>query len=394
MKEFDAALLSLQRRWGVAVFLYALGLAGLGVFLRLYLSLTQALLWLGMSALVGFYILSYLYTRLPENRRPEELHLLPSFGPGTMLTLIGGWLLAALGGFILIARPEGPIAWLPALLFLASLLADLFDGYLARRFHHVTLLGKELDMTLDGMGVLLATVLVVRWGQWPFWFVIVGLARYLFIWGLQWRERKNLPIQELKDSEIRRLLAGMQRGFLFVAMWPMVPAWLATATGLAFVLPFLVNFTYDWLVASTVIDDNDPEFRKALHALQSWMYGPVSLGLRVVASLLVALLLWRAWAHLDAFSLALQGMWGAPPWVASLAVGMGLVLAACLLLGIVPRLAAVLLYAPVSLILAADMSFWLGLAAFYGLTAVILLGPGPWTLWQPEARVFTRRLGS
>ncbi len=378
----------------MAVFLYASGLAGLGLCLRLFLPLTQALLWLGMSALVGFYILSYLYTWLPENRRPDELHLLPTFGPGTALSLLGGWLLAALGGFILISRPEGPIAWLPAMLFGASLLADLFDGYWARRRHHVTVLGKELDMTLDGLGVLLATVLVVRWGQWPFWFVIVGLARYLFIWGLQWRERKDLPIQELKDSEIRRLLAGMQRGFLFVAMWPIVPAWLSTATGLAFVLPFLVNFTYDWLVASTVIDDNDPEFRKALHALQSLMYGPVSLGLRVLTSFLVALLLWQVWAQLDVFSLALQGMWGAPPWVASLVVGMGLVFSACLLLGIAPRLAAILLYAPVALILAADMSFWLGLAAFYGLTAVILLGPGPWALWQPEVRVFTRRLGS
>ncbi len=392
--SYDAILASLQKRWGVTVALYALGLASLGLFLRVHLPLGQTLLWLGMSGLVGFYILSYLYIRLPENIRPGDLEPLPTLGPGTALSLLGGWLLAALGGFVLIPRPQEGIAWLPALLFLAALLADLFDGWLARRADMVTRLGADLDMTLDGLGVLLAALLAVRWGQWPLWYVIVGLARYLFIWGLNWRERQGLPTRELTDSVTRRLLAGMQRGFLFVALWPIMPAWLATATGLAFVLPFLINFTYDWMVASAVIDDQGPGFRATMRRWQELVGGPVALGARLLTAAALGVTLWQAFSRQDFFAEGLAQVAGLPAIAAPVLSGLGLLLTILLLLGVAPRLTAVLLYVPISFMLAADVSFGPGLLAFYGLTGIILLGPGPYALWQPEAGFFTKRLGS
>ena len=391
---FDAAWAALQKRWRVAVILYALGLAGLGLLLRVHLSSVQTLLWLGLSALIGFYILSYLYVHLPDNIPAGELEASPEFGPGTVMSLAGGWLLAAMGGFILIPRPQGPVAWLPALLFLAALIADLLDGWLARRSGMVTRLGADLDMTLDGLGVLLASVLAVRWGQWPFWFLIVGLARYLFIWGLAWRRRRGLPTQALEDSVIRRLLAGMQRGFLFAALWPIMPAWLATATGLAFVMPFLVNFTYDWLVASLVIDDRDPDFRAMLARWQALACGPVALAMRLAAAALAGVALWQAFSQLDAFAQSVSRTTGLPTPTGVLLAILGIALTLLLLLGIAPRLAAALLYLPITLILAAEVSFWPALLAFYALTGVILLGPGPFALWQPEAGLFLKRLGS
>ena len=391
---YDAALQSLQKRWAFAVFGYALGFVGLGIFLLLHLSLYQTLLWLGMSGIIGFYILGYLYTRLPENIRPGDLDLLPGFGPGTVLSLIGGWLLAAMGGFLLIPWPTGGLAWLPALLFLAALMADLFDGVLARRANHVTRLGQDLDMTLDGLGVLLAAMLAVRWGQWPLWYVIVGLARYLFVWGLAWRKRKGLPTRELEDSVTRRLLAGLQRGFLFVTLWPIMPAWLATTAGLAVVLPFIILFTYDWLVASTVIDDSDPDFRAALARWQRLAYGPVALAVRLLTAAMTAVTLWEAFSAQEAFAAGLMQIAGLPAVTAPVLLSVGAILALLLALGVLPRLTAVLLYIPISFILAADVSFWPGFIAFFGLTLVILLGPGPYALVQPEAGVFTKRPGS
>ena len=392
--SYDAILASLQKRWGIAVALYALGLGGLGLFLRVHLSLGQTLLWLGMSAIIGFYILGYLYTRLPENIRPGELEPLPTLGPGTVLSLVGGWLLAAMGGFLLIPRPEGAVAWLPALLFLAALLADLFDGMLARRANHVTRLGADLDMTLDDLGVLLAAMLAVRWGQWPLWYVIVGLARYLFIWGLAWRQRQGLPTRKLEDSTTRRRLAGLQWGFLFVTLWPIMPAWLATAAGLAFVLPFLLNFTYDFLVASTVIDDHDPDFRATMKRWQRLACGPVALAVRLVTATMAAVTLWQAFTGREAFAAGLAQVAGLPAVTVSLLLGAGAILAILLALGVAPRLTAVLLYIPISFILAADVSFWPGLIAFFGLTLTILLGPGPHALWQPEGGIFSKRPGS
>ncbi|HID33592.1 MAG TPA: hypothetical protein EYP25_03310 [Anaerolineae bacterium] len=389
---YDATLNALQRQWRIAVILYALGLAGLGLALRVHLSLSQTLLWLGLSGLIGFVILSYLAIHLPENIPPGELDPMPSLGPGTALSLMGGWLLAVMGGFMTLPRPEGALAWLPALAYLAALLADLFDGWLARRSGQVTRLGADLDMTLDGLGVLLAAALAVRWGQWPFWFLIVGLARYLFLWGLAWRQRQGLPTRALEDSVTRRLLAGMQRGFLFATLWPIIPAWLATATGLAFVIPFLVNFTYDWLVASAVIDDRDPDFRAALRRWQALAYGHAALAIRAGAVAALTITLWQAYSARDAFfsGLAAAGLGVGAGW--ALWFG-GVALTLLLLMGAAPRLAAAVLYAPVSFILASGVSFWPGLLAFYGLTAVILLGPGPYAPWQPEAGFFTRRLG-
>ena len=390
---YDAVMQSLQKRWGVAVVLYALGLTGLGLFLRVQLPPLHALLWLGLSALIGFYILSYLYVRLPDNIPAGEVETSPKLGPGTVLSLVGGWLLAAMGGFILIPWPQGPIAWLPALLFLAALAADLLDGWLARRSGHVTRLGADLDMTLDGLGVLLASALAVRWGQWPFWFLIVGLARYLFLWGLAWRRRQGLPTQPLEDSVTRRLLAALQRGFLFVALWPIMPAWLATVTGLGFVIPFLVNFTYDWLVASMVIDDRDPDFRAALQRLQEVTYGPVALAVRVLTGALAGVALWQAFSRADAFSLGVNQIAGLPHQFGIFLLVMGAALVLLLWLGVAPRLTAAILYLPMGFILAAEVSFWPALLAFYGLTAIILLGPGPFALWQPEVRLFTQRMG-
>ncbi len=383
MHMYERTFRALQRQWGLAGGLYAFGFLGLAWWLRPHLAGKSWLLWLGMSSLIGFAILAYLYTRLPENVRDRDLALLPTLGWGTGLSLAGGWFLAVMGGFLIIPQPQGMVEWLPSVCFLLALIADLWDGYLARRLDHVTALGADLDMTLDGLGVLLAAGLAVRWGKWPFWYVSVGLARYLFLWGLAWRRRQGLPTQPLPDSVTRRLLAGMLRGFLWVVLWPGIPAWWATAVGLALVLPFLVNFIYDFLVASTVVDVQHPDFRATMAQWQAWTRrGPLALGIRFATGLWVVLAL-------------IQGVRTESPIANTpgLLVLAGL-LTLFLMLGLVPRLAALGLYGLMGWLLISEGSFWFALLAMYGLTFIFLWGVGPGAWWQPEARFFTRRLGS
>ena len=392
--SYDTALQSLQRRWAGAAAFYALGLLGLGLFLRQHLSLWQTLLWLGLSGVIGFYILSYLYLHLPDNIPVGELEVSPRLGPGTTLSLVGGWLIAAMGGFVIMARPQGAVACLPALFFLGALMADLFDGFLARRSGLATRLGADLDVTLDGLGVLLASALAVRWGQWPFWFIIVGLARYLYVGGIAWRQRRRLPVFPTEDNVTRRLLAGLLRGYLLVSLWPVAPAWVIQAIGPAFVVPFLANFLFDWLITSGVIDDADPNFRRAFRRWQGWMLGPVALGVRVVAAVAGGVAVWQASTRFSDFSNALIRMLGVDAAAAWALLAAGLLFSGLLLLGMLPRLLAVLLYAPLAIIMMTDVSFWPAWLAIYAITGVILLGPGPYALWQPEAKFFTRRLGS
>ncbi len=51
-------------------------------------------------------------------------------------------------------------------------------------------------------------------------------------------------------------------GFIAVALWPIVPAQWATVVGLAFAIPFTLNFLHDWLVASAMIDVDSEWYQK------------------------------------------------------------------------------------------------------------------------------------
>ncbi len=62
-------------------------------------------------------------------------------------------------------------------------------------------------------------------------------------------------------------------------------------------------------------------------------------------------------------------------------------------LGIAPRLVAIVLYIPAGFTLIAGTSQWACLVVIFAGTAILLLGPGPYAMWQPEAKLFQHRLG-
>jgi CDP-diacylglycerol--glycerol-3-phosphate 3-phosphatidyltransferase len=66
-------------------------------------------------------------------------------------------------------------------LFLLAALTDVLDGYLARRLHEISDLGKILDPLADKVfvGVIVVQLLLMR--ALPLWFVAVVLARDLLI---------------------------------------------------------------------------------------------------------------------------------------------------------------------------------------------------------------------
>jgi len=394
--DHDSALTSLRIRWvGLALALTLMVSAG-SAWLYLAWQPGYALRWLALAMCLSVYLMWVLWRSLPYNHRAGEKLLFPGFGAGNNLTLARGILLAALAGFLFSPLPPGGLAWLPGLIYTLAVTADLFDGYLARRSNQVTQLGEKLDMSLDGLGVMIASVLVVQYGQVPAWYLLVGLARYLFLAGIWLRRRLGKPVYELAHNSTRRPFAGAQMGLIAVVMWPIFspPGTYLAAT--LFALPFLIGFSRDWLtVSGSLIPGADRSHLKsnisglisssAAKEMVQWPrrfiadWAPVILRASIVILLTLGLAqriggypasFWTALAHL----LAVIGMtllaFGAAGRVAALAVLFSL--------GIYQQYSNLTLADSLAVVAACGLFF---------------LGTGAFSLWTPEKRIIVKRIG-
>jgi cardiolipin synthase (CMP-forming) len=73
--------------------------------------------------------------------------------------------------------------WQTASAFLLAVLGatDWVDGYVARRYHQVSTLGKVLDPTADRLLVGTAVISVMVYGAVPLWFGIATIAREVLV---------------------------------------------------------------------------------------------------------------------------------------------------------------------------------------------------------------------
>ncbi len=212
--EYPPALLQLKRRWALVAIISALFLLSGFSLLQGSWQVAYARQWLFQASLGLLYLLWVLWRGLEHNYRVGESHLLPGLGIANITTLLRGVLIASLLGFLLLPWPPGWLAWIPAGLYTLAVLADFLDGFLARITQRVTRLGEILDMSFDGLGVLAASLLAIQYNQVPAWYLLVALARYLFLAGIWLRRRRGLPVHELQPSVRRRAFAGVQMGFL------------------------------------------------------------------------------------------------------------------------------------------------------------------------------------
>ncbi len=202
--------------------------------------------WFLYASLAHLTQLISLWRDFPKNHRPGEKELLPEFGWGSIISFIRMIAISLLWGFLFVPEAPGLMAWLPAFIFLAANFSDLFDGYLARKNDHVTILGQKLDLELDGRGILVATLLAFHYGRVPWWYLSIGLARYIFAFGLEWRKRRGRANFELKPHENRRALAGSLMGFSTAMLVPIFSPPETKLVASLFMIPFMANFIVDW----------------------------------------------------------------------------------------------------------------------------------------------------
>ncbi len=407
----ESALTSLQKWWLKLVFLQGL-LIWVGYQVMLPWWVPQfAFRWAGMAALFTVFFAGILWSNLGLNSRPGERKLLPKFGPGNQLTILRGFFLALLFGFLISPWPQGWLAWIPGLLYTSAALADLFDGYLARKFNQETLLGEKLDLSLDGLGVLIASILLVQYGQVPAWYLLVGLARYLFLAGVWLRRRMGKPVYELTANSTRRPFAGAQMGFVAVILYPLFSTPGTSLAAALFAVPFLIGFSIDWLVVSGMSrsrfflgDSTLAHFGNRIELNLLWgekvkLIFTKWIPLAIRISLVILLTVWieqnlSGLIRQQFFTAANMADTSAPPapWLGALLL-LTVISLVLIALGAAGRLAAIFVLFGVGIYL---KFFGLNLTEALlaiGAAALFYLGSGPYSLWIPERDIIARRLG-
>ncbi|HEY5571471.1 MAG TPA: CDP-alcohol phosphatidyltransferase family protein [Anaerolineales bacterium] len=390
-----SALQNLRKQWVVTAVLSAASLLAGYYYLQNAWESQYTARWLVFS-LIGFtYLLYNLWSGLIENHPLEYKELLPTLGAGNALTLFRGAMIALLLGFVASPRPDGWLAWLPGILYTLAAIVDLFDGYLARITHHTTHLGELLDLKLDGLGMFVAAMLAVSYRQVPAWYLLVGLARILFVAGIWLRRRLGKSVYDLAPSAGRRPVAGVQMGFLAVMLWPLFspPGTYLAAT--LFALPFLLGFVRDWLCVSGVIKQPGADVTEESQSfprrvLDAWL--PLLLRISVVA---LVVLTWTQrlptyTGMIPGSSLSrLSSLHWAVLVTILLAVGGSLLLA----FGAAGRFATVAILFSVGLHQRLSNLTALDILIIIAATALFFLGTGAYSLWKPEDRFIQYRLG-
>lgn len=249
----DATLSTLQsglRRIAVAGFFVLLICAGA---LTALTGLIPALYWLLTAS--ALYALGCQQTakRLHLNRRDALSALYPDLGWANRMTLGRGWLIAAAGGFLVIPDVLDEftvLVWITAGAYSVAAIFDRVDGFIARKSQRSSLLGAELDTVFDALGLMVAPLLALQLGKIHVSYLLVSVAYYLFVLGLQWRERHHKPVYPLAPSKLRRTLAGFQMAYVAVVLWPPFQSDVTVLAGFGFMLPLLTGFVVDWYVVS------------------------------------------------------------------------------------------------------------------------------------------------
>jgi CDP-diacylglycerol--glycerol-3-phosphate 3-phosphatidyltransferase len=352
--------------------------------------------WLPLSGIVLAYCLWVLRHNLPSNHGLTDRVLFPNLGPGNHLSLFRALVIGLLAGFLLLPIPPEPLVWIIALLYTAASIADGVDGYVARRTEQVTVLGQQLDIEFDGLGVAVVSLLAIHFGQLPWWFLSVGLARYLFIFGIWWRRRQGKPCYDLPPSVHRRIMAGMLMGMMTVVLWPIVPAEMATLGAVVFAIPILLGFTRDWLFTAGYLQTNNQVYlrlQRTLYLLMARGFPPLW-RLLLAFSIVIILRSAQPWYRPQAW-LGLLLSWHVP-WPELLASALSITAVAgtlMVLLGLIGRLGAIILLFPIGFDIATRGLLWTNGLALVCTLCIALLGTGLASLWQPEEAFVAQRRG-
>ena len=251
----------LRTRWWTAAGLCMLILAGGFLIQRPGRGRPEALQWIFQAAIIMVYVLSLLRYGLHWNYHPVEKVLRSNLGYGTWLTIIRGGLIAVLGGYLFQPWPasvffQGRPSWIPGLLYITASILDFCDGRVARSCGRESRLGAFLDINLDALGLLIAPLVAVWYGQLPLAYLSVGTVYYAYVGGIRLRRKFSKPVLDPGPWRGARIIAGIQMGLVGIALLPIADPAITKPAAYAAMTPLLAGFVRDWMIVCGYLKRN------------------------------------------------------------------------------------------------------------------------------------------
>ena len=309
--------------------------------------------WALQASLLWEFVLWQIDAHLSLNRSHDGAPLYQTLGWGNRLTILRGLLIAMTGGFILFPHGKDFNDLLPALFYSIAAFLDRFDGYAARKSKQVSLLGDELDISFDALGLVIAPLLAISLDRLHPSYLLLSVAFYIYRWGLQYRSQRKLTRVTPPANTVRRTLAGFQMALLALIR-----------LGIAFMLPVLFGFIVDWCIVCGWLT---PKFVISFDRVSYNYFQPCLRGLLVVLLVIMArkLNLLDSLKHLSVLLVLLV--------VCSLNL---------ILFGIAGRLGALIGLLCVGVYFDHLPSAILSSSLLFTLSWLLLLGTGRFSVWQ------------
>lgn len=371
-----------HQSWRAAVLLLSPWLLTIILCWSIFYNDPITILWLLPGLAVAIHIQNQLSRHLTSNHRFfEKNRLFSTLGAANWITLLRASAIVALAGFLPLTINQGhdllnsdALAWSPGIIYLAISMADLLDGFVARKQGRETELGKQMDIVTDAAGLLVASLLAVALGRLPVIYLLVGLAYYPFIFGIWLRHKRALPVVALQSRPYSRIIAGVQMGLVGMALLPIFnPAFTFLAAYIC-MTPLLIGFYRDWLVVSyRVKTDNDQQSSLDHRARSLMKLLPLALRLIIIAGGIITLASYN-FAQTD------------PSW--QLAQSLLCLLAGIGFLGRSASLSLLLLLASIQSPFGTTL---LPMTISCTSAALMLTGTGAKSLWAPEEEILYRR---
>ncbi|MFW5685542.1 MAG: CDP-alcohol phosphatidyltransferase family protein [Spirochaetota bacterium] len=197
------------------------------------------------------YLTVVVWTRAFENRPSWSDPLRARVGPANSITLSRAVAIAFVPAIELLDSGSRTGRWVAFALYAAFLLADLADGFVARSRDERSLLGRTLENEADSLGVLAVSIYLVIAEIVPWYILLAGVARYLFVIAVWVRRAVGATVYPLQHSSSGRILAGIMMNSMLLCTVPAFPTWAARTLMPVAAIPFLLGFVRDYFGVST-----------------------------------------------------------------------------------------------------------------------------------------------